>query len=144
MIDYSLYLCTDSGINRNYDIQECVRQAIHGGVTIVQVREKNKTTEEMYLIANKIKKVTDAYSIPLIINDNVDVALKINADGVHIGQDDIVVAEAPPDGRGKLHEVFVILKADGEEQLLGIATLKRVAQLFTEQDTALHVRVHVA
>ena len=94
MIDYSLYLCTDSGINSYYDIQECVRQAILGGVTIVQVREKNKKTEEIYLIADRIKKVTDAYDVPLIINDNIDVALKINADGIHIGQDDISCLEA--------------------------------------------------
>ena len=94
MIDYSLYLCTDSGINSYYDIQECVRQAILGGVTIVQVREKNKKTEEIYLIADRIKKVTDAYNVPLIINDNIDVALKINADGIHIGQDDISCLEA--------------------------------------------------
>lgn len=94
MIDYSLYLCTDSNINKDYDIQECVHQAILGGVTIVQVREKNKKTDEIYLIANKIKKVTDAYNIPLIINDNIDVALKINADGIHIGQDDISCIEA--------------------------------------------------
>ena len=71
MIDYSLYLCTDSGINSYYDIQECVRQAILWGVTIVQVREKNKKTEEIYLIADRIKKVTDAYNVPLIINDNI-------------------------------------------------------------------------
>ena len=94
MIDYSLYLCTDSGINSYYDIQECVRQAILGGVTIVQVREKNKKTEEIYLIADRIKKVNDAYNVPLINNDNIDVALKINADGIHIGQDDISCLEA--------------------------------------------------
>lgn len=94
MIDYSLYLCTDSNINKDYDIVECVRQAILGGVTIVQVREKNKNTDEFYLIADKIKRVTDTYNIPLIINDNIDVALKINADGIHIGQDDISCLEA--------------------------------------------------
>lgn len=94
MIDYSLYLCTDSNINKDYDIEECVRQAIIGGVTIVQVREKTKNTDEFYLIAKRIKSMTDNYNIPLIINDNIDVALKINADGVHIGQDDISCLEA--------------------------------------------------
>lgn len=94
MIDYSLYLCTESDINMDYEIQECVRQAIVGGVTIVQVREKNKKPEEFYFIADKIKKVTDAYHIPLIINDHVDVALKMNADGLHIGQNDISCLEA--------------------------------------------------
>ena len=94
MIDYSLYLCTESNINKYYDIEECVRQAILGGVTMVQVREKNKSTEEMICIADKIKKVTEAYNIPLIINDNIDVAIKTNADGIHIGQDDIPCLEA--------------------------------------------------
>lgn len=94
MIDYSLYLCTDSNINKDYDIAECVRQAIIGGVTIVQVREKTKNTDEFYLIAKKIKAITDNYNVPLIVNDNIDVALKINADGVHIGQDDISCLEA--------------------------------------------------
>lgn len=127
MIDYSLYLCTDSGINRNYDIQECVRQAIHGGVTIVQVREKNKTTEEMYLIANKIKKVTDAYSIPLIINDNVDVALKINSDGIHIGQDDISCLEAR--------------KVLGEDKIIGVTvtTLEQAKRAIEQGATYLGV-----
>lgn len=127
MIDYSLYLCTDSGINRNYDIQECVRQAIHGGVTIVQVREKNKTTEEMYLIANKIKKVTDAYSIPLIINDNVDVALKINSDGIHIGQDDISCFEAR--------------KILGEDKIIGVTvtTLEQAKRAIEQGATYLGV-----
>lgn len=127
MIDYSLYLCTDSGINSNYDIQECVRQAIHGGVTIVQVREKNKTTEEMYLIANKIKKVTDAYSIPLIINDNVDVALKINSDGIHIGQDDISCLEAR--------------KVLGEDKIIGVTvtTLEQAKRAIEQGATYLGV-----
>ena len=94
MIDYSLYLCTDSNINKYYEIEECVRQAILGGVTIVQVREKIKSTDEFCLIAKKIKSVTDNYNIPLIINDNIDVVLKIDADGLHIGQDDISCLEA--------------------------------------------------
>ena len=94
MVDYSVYLCTDSAINKNYSVEECVRQAILGGVTIVQVREKNIQTHEFCLIASKIKAVTDNYNIPLIINDNIDVALKINADGIHIGQDDISCIEA--------------------------------------------------
>ena len=63
MIDYSLYLCTDSNMNSKYEIQECVRQAIIGGVTIVQVREKNKNTDEMCSIATRIKKVTDTYKV---------------------------------------------------------------------------------
>ena len=94
MIDYSLYLCTNSDMNTDYSIDECVEQAIKGGVTIVQVREKNKSLEEFLNIANKIKNITDTYKIPLIINDNISIAVKINADGIHIGQGDISCLEA--------------------------------------------------
>lgn len=89
MIDYSLYLCTNSDLNNKYSIEECVRQAIIGGVTFVQIREKNKLKSEILEIAKKIQKVTSKYDIPLVINDNVDIAISINADGVHIGQSDM-------------------------------------------------------
>lgn len=89
MIDYSLYLCTNSDINHQYSIEECVRQAIIGGVTFVQIREKNKTRSDFLEIAKKIQKITNEYNIPLVINDNIDVAIDINADGIHIGQTDI-------------------------------------------------------
>ena len=69
MIDYSLYLCTNSEINSDYPIECCVDQAIWGGVTIVQIREKGKNYNEFFQIASRIKKVTDKYDIPLIIND---------------------------------------------------------------------------
>lgn len=94
MIDYSLYLCTNSEINNHYSLEECVEQAIKGGVSIVQVREKNKSFNDFLKIATKIKKITDMYQIPLIINDNIEVAKKINADGIHIGQSDISCLKA--------------------------------------------------
>lgn len=120
MIDYSLYLCTDSNINKVYDIAECVRQAIIGGVTIVQVREKTKNTDEFYLIAKKIKSMTDNYNVPLIVNDNIDVALKINADGVHIGQDDISCLE--------------VRKTLGQNKIIGVTvTTLEEAKIAIEQ-----------
>ena len=76
--------------------------------------------------------------------ETVDEAGEVSDKLIDIGQDDIVVAKAPPDGRGKRREVFVILNTDGEKQFLSIAALQRVAQLFTEQNAALHIRVHVA
>lgn len=94
MIDYSLYLCTNSEMNHQYKIEECVEQAILGGVTFVQIREKEKSDEELLEEAIRIKKITDKHNIPLVINDNVDIAKKINADGVHIGQDDMSCEEA--------------------------------------------------
>ena len=94
MIDYSLYLCTNSEMNNKYSLEYCVEQAILGGVTIVQVREKEKNYDDFFKIASRIKKVTDKYNIPLIINDNIEIAVNIDADGVHIGQNDISCLEA--------------------------------------------------
>lgn len=94
MIDYSLYLCTNSEMNNNYSLEYCVKQAIIGGVTIVQIREKEKNYDEFFKIASRIQKITNRYNIPLIINDNIKIAIKINADGVHIGQNDISCLEA--------------------------------------------------
>lgn len=94
MIDYSLYLCTDSEMNSNYSLEYCVEQAIIGGVTIVQIREKKKKYSDFLQIASRLKKITDKYKIPLIINDNIEIAIKIGADGVHIGQNDISCLEA--------------------------------------------------
>ena len=94
MVDYSLYLCTNSEMNKDYSLEYCVEQAILGGVTIVQIREKEKNYNDFLKIASRIKKITDKYNIPLIINDNLEVAINLKADGVHIGQNDISCMEA--------------------------------------------------
>lgn len=94
MIDYSLYLCTNSEMNNNYLLEDCVEQAIKGGVSIVQVREKNKSHNDFLKIATSIKKITDTYKVPLIINDNIEIAKELNADGIHIGQNDISCSQA--------------------------------------------------
>lgn len=94
MMDYSLYLCTNSEMNNNYLLEDCVEQAINGGISIVQVREKNKSYNEFLKIATSIKKITDIYKVPLIINDNIEIAKEINADGIHIGQNDISCSQA--------------------------------------------------
>ena len=87
--EYTLYLCTNTEMIEGKDIKECVEEAILGGVSIVQVREKNKTYEEFVEIAKEVQKVTNKYKVPLIINDRIDIAREINADGVHLGQEDI-------------------------------------------------------
>ena len=94
MIDYSLYLCTNGEMNSEYSLSECVKQAIDGGVTFVQFREKIKYGIEFIELAKSIKKITDKYNIPFVINDNVKVAIDLNSDGVHIGQNDISCLEA--------------------------------------------------
>ena len=69
-IDYSIYLVTDRLILKGRDLCYAVKQAILGGATLVQLREKNISTLEFYQIAVNLKKITDSYNIPLIINDN--------------------------------------------------------------------------
>jgi thiamine-phosphate pyrophosphorylase len=71
-----------------------VEAAILGGVTVVQVREKEASALELYQISIEIKKITERYHIPLIINDRADIALAVNAAGVHIGQDDLPYSAA--------------------------------------------------
>jgi len=93
-IDYSLYLVTDREILNGRDLNKAVEESILGGVTVVQLREKHISDEEFLKIAKELKKVTDKYSIPFIINDNVEVAKLVNATGVHIGQKDDNLAHA--------------------------------------------------
>ena len=91
-IDYTLYLCTDRDLMSTDTIEEAVEQAVKGGCTVVQLRENDCSSLEFYETALRVKKITDEYKIPLIINDRVDIALAVNADGVHVGQDDLPAA----------------------------------------------------
>jgi len=88
-IDYSLYLVTDRDVLVDIDIYNAVEEAIKGGVTVVQLREKSLGTLEFYNIALKVKNITDKYNVPLIINDRIDIAQAIDAAGVHLGQNDM-------------------------------------------------------
>ncbi|MCL1925144.1 MAG: thiamine phosphate synthase [Defluviitaleaceae bacterium] len=91
-MNYSLYLVTDENICE--DLEKAVEEAIIGGVTIVQLREKNKSSRKFYEKAVKIREITKKYNTPLIINDRVDIAYAVEADGVHLGQDDLDIKEA--------------------------------------------------
>lgn len=88
-IDYSVYLVTNRDILVNKNLYEAVEKAILGGSTLVQLREKDISTLEFLNIAEKLKKVTEKYNVPLIINDRIDIALAVNAEGVHVGQSDM-------------------------------------------------------
>ncbi|MFT8315225.1 MAG: thiamine phosphate synthase [Clostridium sp.] len=90
-IDYSLYLVTDRRFLKDRTLKNAVEDSIKGGVTIVQVREKDVTTREFYKVALEVKEITDKYNVPLIINDRIDIAQAIDADGVHLGQDDMPI-----------------------------------------------------
>ena len=93
-IDYTLYLCTDRMLMTTDTLEQAVEQAIQGGVTIVQLREKKCDSREFYQVAKAVRKVTDVYDVPLLINDRLDIALAVNADGVHLGQTDLPIEVA--------------------------------------------------
>lgn len=90
-VDYSLYLVTDSGLLHPSakSFEDHIAQLIDGGVTIVQLREKSLSTADFVKRGQKLLDITRQKKIPLIINDRLDVALAIDADGVHVGQDDM-------------------------------------------------------
>lgn len=89
-----LYLVTDRGLAGERAIEDIVKEAVAGGVTIVQLREKDIATRDFIALALSLKRVLKPAGVPLIINDRVDVALAADADGVHIGQSDMPYAMA--------------------------------------------------
>ncbi len=93
-IDYSVYLVTDRPLCLGRDLLDIVRQAMHGGVTIVQLREKNVSTREFVELGRSVASLTRKASVPLLINDRIDVAQAVEADGIHIGQNDMDYADA--------------------------------------------------
>lgn len=89
--DTSLYFITDSSAVCEEEFLCRVQQALKGGVTLLQLREKDKTTREYIDLAKKVHTITKKYNVPLIIDDRVDVAIAIDAEGVHLGQSDMPV-----------------------------------------------------
>ena len=111
--DSSMYFITDS---TNYSEEEFlyrVEQALMGGITLLQLREKDKSTREYMDLAEKVHTLTKKYNVPLIIDDRVDVALAIDAEGVHVGQSDMPVS--------------IARKLMGDDKIVG-ATTKTVPQ----------------
>ena len=106
-LDYSLYLVTDRMRMSAATLGEAVEQAAAGGCTVVQLREKEISSLDFYMLALEMKGITDRYGIPLIINDRIDIALAAGAAGVHIGQKDI-----PAD---------IARRMIGKEMLLGVS-----------------------
>lgn len=105
--DYSLYLVTDRMRMSTKTLGEAVEQAVAGGCTLVQLREKEISSLDFYALASEMKKITDSYGIPLIINDRVDIAMAAGTAGVHIGRKDI-----PAD---------IARKVIGKDMLLGVS-----------------------
>lgn len=111
--DSHLYFITDSSNDKEEEFLYRVEQAIQGGVTLVQLREKDRSTREYIALAEKTHAITQRYQIPLIIDDRVDVALAVDAEGVHVGASDI--------------PVFMARKLMGNHKIVG-ATAKTVLQ----------------
>lgn len=112
-LDLTLYLVTDRLQLEETAFLKQIEEAIKGGVTLVQLREKECSSREMFELACKVKEITKKYQVPLIIDDRVDIALAVDADGVHLGQSDLPVA--------------VARKILGEHKIIG-ATAKTVEQ----------------
>lgn len=97
-----IYLVTDEGLLLGKDLYRTVEAAVKGGVSMVQLREKESSTREFIERAIRLKEVLTPYGVPLIINDRVDVALAADADGVHVGQSDMpyeMVKRLLPEGK---------------------------------------------
>ena len=105
--DYSIYLVTDDGCLQGRALIDCVREALEGGVTLVQYRAKAASSAEMYAEALQLKALCDSFNVPLIINDRLDIAMAVGAAGVHLGQDDLPCAAAR--------------KILGEDYLIGVS-----------------------
>ena len=89
-----LYLVTNRYQDSLENFLEKVETACRSGVTIVQLREKNLTTNQYYQLAKQVKEITDAYQVPLIIDDRLDICLAVDAAGLHIGDDELPVSVA--------------------------------------------------
>lgn len=112
-LDTTMYFITDSTDYSEEEFLFRVEEACKGGVTLIQLREKERTTREYITLAEKVHEITKRYDIPLIIDDRVDVALAVNAEGVHVGQSDMPVS--------------IARQLMGDEKIIG-ATAKTVPQ----------------
>ena len=114
-----LYLVTNRYQDSLENFLEKVETACRSGVTIIQLREKNLTTNQYYQLAKQVKEITDAYQVPLIIDDRLDICLAVDAAGLHIGDDELPVS--------------VARKVLGPEKILGVTakTVKRALEAET-------------
>lgn len=106
-VDYSIYLVTDRSLMTGDNLLNAVEESLNGGTKLVQLREKNATTREFLELAVELKKLCHRYNAKLLINDRIDIALAVDADGVHLGQTDI-----PAD---------IARKILGEDKIIGIS-----------------------
>lgn len=121
-VDWSLYVVTDAGLSRGRSHVAVIEAAIAGGATVVQYREKHAPTRQMVAEAQVLRELTRRTGVPLIVNDRLDVALAVDADGVHLGQDDMPAALAR--------------RLIGPDKILGISASTLAEALQAVQDGA--------
>lgn len=121
-VDYSVYLVTDQFDFTEEEFLKIIEESIIGGATIIQIREKDSETLDFLNLARKVKKITDQYNVPLIINDRLDIALAIDAAGVHVGQDDM-----PCD---------IVRKLLGPDKLIGVSAHDYAEAIKAKEDGA--------
>ncbi|MCM3712906.1 thiamine phosphate synthase [Alkalihalobacillus oceani] len=108
MKDFQLYAITGETFHPGRDLIEVMEEAIRGGVDIVQLRDKTSSKRDVLQKAKALRELTKKYGVPFIVNDHIDVALAVDADGIHLGQDDLPLAEAR--------------KIVGPDKIIGIST----------------------
>lgn len=121
-IDYTIYFVTDRDLMSTDTLEEAVTEAVAGGATLVQLREKTASSLEFLNVAKRIKEICDACNVPLIINDRIDIALAVEAAGVHVGQDDIPAT--------------IARKVIGPDMLLGVSAANLAQARKAEADGA--------
>ena len=121
-IDFGLYLVTDRGLSGGRPLEQIVRESVAGGVTVVQLREKNAGSREFIEQAFALRQAASDLAIPFIINDRVDIALACRADGVHLGQEDMYCALAR--------------RIAGEDMIIGVSVSTADEALQAEADGA--------
>ncbi|MBK1972141.1 thiamine phosphate synthase [Campylobacter sp. 2018MI35] len=114
MIDFSLYLVASKQDKSDEAFLNILEQAIKGGASIIQLREKELSARKFFELGFKVKKLCDTYCIPLIINDRLDIALALNASGVHLGQEDL--------------DIKIARKILGKDKIIGLS-LQKIEQL---------------
>ena len=126
-IDYSVYLVTDRDLMSTETLEEAVEEAIKGGCTLIQLREKECSSLDFYSTAVNVKKITDKYNIPLLINDRLDIAQAVDAAGVHVGQSDLPLT--------------IVRNILGNDKIIGVSAGNLEEALTAEKDGADYIGV---
>lgn len=122
LVDFTLYLITDRHQTGDRNLRDVVEEALDGGVKAVQLREKDLSSRELYELAYDLRKLTSRYGARLLINDRLDIAMAVDADGVHLGGDSIPIYRAR--------------KLLGQQRLIGVSCHNQVNAITAQEKGA--------